>query len=78
MYDIAQIGIIYDQNELLNEFIKSESLFDPFLVPKTTFFKISGNFGLIYSGFAFRFQRARARQYTQNDRKEHLCRKIKK
>ena len=36
------------------------------------------NFGLIFTGFAFRFQRARARQYTQNDRKEHLCRKVKK
>ena len=53
--DITQKGIIYDQNELLNEFIKSESLFDPFWVPKTTFFENLAYFGLFFTGFAFRF-----------------------
>ena len=39
IYDITQKGIIYDQNELLNEFIKSESLFDPYMEPKRHFSK---------------------------------------
>ena len=52
---------MYDQNEPLNKFIKSESLFDPFLVPKTTFFEKLAYFGLFSTGFAFRFYGARVR-----------------
>ena len=61
IYDITQKGILYDQNEPLNAFIKLESLFDPFLVPKTTFFENLAYFGLFSPGFAFRFYGAHAR-----------------
>ena len=68
--------VIYNRNDLQNNNIKSESLFDHFLVPKTTFFKIWVHFGLFSSGFAFWLHGPRARQYTQNDVEEHLCTKI--
>ena len=72
-YTNVQRGFIYDQKDLENTFIKSESLFDPFLVPITTFFENLAYFGLFSTGFAFRFHGARAqRQHTQNDGKEHL------
>ena len=74
----TQRGIIYDQNDLENHFLKSESLFDHYLEPKRHF----QNFGQFWLNFhRLRFSLpdgVRARQYTQNDRKEHLCRKIKK
>ena len=54
-YTSTQRGFIYDQNDLENDFIKSESLFDPFLVPKTTYFEFLAYFRLFSSGFAFRF-----------------------
>ena len=52
---MTQRVIIYDQNEVENNFIKSESLFDPFLEPKRPYFEFLAYFGLFYSGFAFRF-----------------------
>ena len=52
---MTQRVIICDQNELENNFIKSESLFDPFLAPKRHYFDFLAYFGLFYSGFAFRF-----------------------
>ena len=36
-YTKVQRGFIYDQKDLENTFIKSESLFDPFLAPKRRF-----------------------------------------
>ena len=52
---MTQRVIIYDQNEVENNFTKSESLFDPFLEPKRHYFEFLAYFGLFYSGFAFRF-----------------------
>ena len=57
----VQRGFIYDQKDLENTFIKSESLFDPFWVPKTTFFEFLAYFRLFLSGFAFRFYKPKAR-----------------
>ena len=45
-YTNVQRGFTHDQNDLENDFIKSESLFDPFWVPKTTFFEFLAYFGL--------------------------------
>ena len=42
----VQRGLVYDQKDLENTFIKSESLFDPFWVPKTTFFEFLAYFRL--------------------------------
>ena len=42
-------------------FYKIRITFWPLFGTKTTFFEILANFGLIFTGFAFRFQRARAR-----------------
>ena len=42
-------------------------------------FRIFGQFWLNFHRLRFSLpEGARARQYTQNDRKEHLCRKVKK
>ena len=64
--------------DLKNDFIKSESLFDPFGYLKRHFSKfwpISAFFDRLRFSL---ISSARARQYTQNDCKEHLCRKPKK
>ena len=45
-YRNVQRVFIYDQKDLKNDFIKSESLFDPFWVPKTTFFEFLAYFRL--------------------------------
>ena len=52
-YTKVQRGFIYDQKDLENTFIKSESLFDPFWVPKTTFFEFFGLFSLIFEWLRF-------------------------
>ena len=49
---------------LQNTNMKSESLFDHFLVPKTTFLEILANFGLFSSSFAFRLHGPHARANT--------------
>ena len=54
-YTRTQEVFIYDQKDLKNDFIKSESLFDHFWVPKTTYFEFLAYFRLFSSGFAFRF-----------------------
>ena len=75
---MTQRVFICDQNEVENNFIKSESLFDPFLAPKRPFFEFFGLFWLILQRFRFSLLGgARARQYTQNDGKTHLCLNIK-
>ena len=47
-YTKVQRGFIYHQKDLENTFIKSESLLDPFWVPKTTFFEFFGSFYSVF------------------------------
>ena len=53
--------VICNRNDLKNVNIKSESLFDHFLVPKTTFLQKWVHFGLFFNGFAFRLHGPHAR-----------------